>query len=63
MFKEIMISLALTAVCYLAWATAGGQTKDPLLFPGDNFMVENKTVKTYYVEYQSSLNLQGKNDL
>lgn len=46
MFKEIMISLALTAVFFLAWETAGGQTKDPLLFPRDNFTVETKTVKT-----------------
>ena len=30
----------------LAWETAGGQTKDPLLFPKDNFTVETKTVKT-----------------
>lgn len=46
MFKEIMISLALTAVFSLAWETAEGQTKESLLFPRDNFTVETKTVKT-----------------
>jgi len=44
--KGIMISLAFVAVCSLAWADAGDQTKDPLLFPKDNFTVETKTVKT-----------------
>jgi len=46
MFKGIKISLALTAVCFLVWEPAGSQTKDPLLFPKDNFTVETKTVKT-----------------
>jgi len=46
MLKGIMISLALTVMCSLAWETAGGQTKDPLLFPKDNFTVETKMVKT-----------------
>jgi hypothetical protein len=31
---------------FLTWETAAGQTKDPLLFPGDNFAVETRTVKT-----------------
>ncbi len=30
----------------LAWKTAEGQTQDPLLFPGDKFTVETRTVKT-----------------
>ena len=30
----------------LAWKTAEGQTQDPLLFPGDRFTVETRTVKT-----------------
>ncbi len=30
----------------LAWETAKGKTKDPLLFHGDNFTVETRTVKT-----------------
>jgi hypothetical protein len=46
MFKKIMISLALTAVCFLLPETAAGQAKDPLLFPKDNFTLETKTVKT-----------------
>jgi hypothetical protein len=46
MFKGIMISLALSAVCFLLPETAAGQAKDPLLFPKDNFTVETKTVKT-----------------
>jgi hypothetical protein len=46
MFKGIVISLAFTAACFLSWETAKGQTKDPLLFPRDNFRVETKTVKT-----------------
>lgn len=46
MFKGIKISLALTAVCFLAWGTIVGQTNDPLLFPKDNFSVETKMVKT-----------------
>jgi len=43
---RVMISLALAAVCSLAWETAGGQTKDPLLFPKDHFTVETKMVRT-----------------
>ena len=43
---RIMISLALTAVCSLIWEPAGGQTRDPLLFPKDNFSVETRIVKT-----------------
>jgi len=41
-----MISLALMVVNALTLGTAAGQTKDPLLFPKDNFTVETKTVKT-----------------
>jgi hypothetical protein len=46
MFKGIKISLALSALCFLTWGTIAGQTKDPLLFPKDNFTVETKMVKT-----------------
>jgi hypothetical protein len=46
MLKGIMIILALTMVCYLWAEPAGGQTKDPLIFPKDNFTVETKMVKT-----------------
>ena len=45
-FKGIIISLALTSVCFLVSEPAGSQTKDPLLFPKDNFTLETKTVKT-----------------
>ena len=41
-----MNSFALVAVCCLSWEASVGQTKDPLLFPKDNFTVETKTVKT-----------------
>jgi dienelactone hydrolase len=47
MFKRITIFLTLTTLCSLGWQTGGGQTKDPLLFPKDNFTVETKTVKTF----------------
>lgn len=43
---RIMISLALTTVCSLMWEPAGGQIRDPLLFPKDNFSVETRIVKT-----------------
>jgi len=46
MFRGIVISLALTVACFLVWKPATGQTKDPLLFPKDNFTVETKTVRT-----------------
>ena len=45
-FKEIKISLALAVMCLIAWGNSGSQTKDPLMFPKDNFTVEAKTVKT-----------------
>jgi len=44
--KGITILLAFLALCFLAWAAYGGQSKDPLLFPKDTFTVETKTVKT-----------------
>ena len=46
MFIKIRILLALTTVFFLVGSPAGSQTKDPLLFPKDNFTVETKTVKT-----------------
>ena len=44
--KRMIFSIAITMVCSLVYHNAEGQTKDPLLFPEDNFTVENKTVKT-----------------
>jgi hypothetical protein len=58
MFKGIMISLALTAVSFLVLEPTAGQTKDPLLFPKDNFTVETKTVKTSVGEKKVSYRLQ-----
>jgi hypothetical protein len=46
MNKGIMISLVLTALSAPTLQTTSGQTKDPLLFPKDNFTVETKTVRT-----------------
>jgi hypothetical protein len=46
MIKGVMISLAFAAISCLFPETSIGQTKDPLLFPKDNFTVETKTVKT-----------------
>jgi hypothetical protein len=42
----ILIPLAFLSICGPAWADAGNQAKDPLLFPKDTFTVETKTVKT-----------------
>lgn len=44
--NRMMISLALTVVCAIWTNTAEGQTKDPLVFPRENFVVETKIVKT-----------------
>jgi len=52
MFIRIRILLAFTAVYLLIWTPAESQTKDPLLFPKDNFTVETKTVKTSSGEKQ-----------
>lgn len=41
-----MLSSAFLIMGSLAWAAAGNQAKDPLLFPKDSFTVETKTVKT-----------------
>lgn len=46
MMKRMMISLALTLVCFIWSEHATGQTKDPLLFPLDSFVLEFKMVKT-----------------
>jgi len=43
MSRKSIVALVLTAVCF---QTAAGQSKDPLLFPKDNFTVETKIVKT-----------------
>ncbi len=45
-FYRIVISLALTVMGSLALKTPASLTKDPLLFPKDNFTMETKTVKT-----------------
>ncbi len=62
MFIRIRILLALTAVYFLAGSPAGSQTRDPLLFPIDNFTVETKAVKTSSgektVTYHSYLHIQ-----
>lgn len=44
--KGIIISLAFTAVCSVAWASPADLAKNPLLFPKDNFTEETKTVRT-----------------
>jgi hypothetical protein len=46
MYKGIVITMIFIATGIISWQTAQGQAKDPLLFPGDNFTVETKTVKT-----------------
>ncbi len=38
--------MALTVVCLIRGENAEGQTKDPLLFPRDNYALETRTVKT-----------------
>jgi len=52
MIKGMMLSIALTMVCSLWYHTADGQSKDPLLFPKEDFTVENKTVTTSLGEKQ-----------
>lgn len=44
--KKLMISMAGTILCSLMGINAIAQTKDPLLFPKENFTVETKIVKT-----------------
>jgi len=60
--KAIMISFAFAALCLLAWGTAGAPTKDPLLFPKDNYTEETQTVKTSAgekkVTYRSYMHVQ-----
>jgi hypothetical protein len=46
MFIRTNIPLTIAIVCCLAWVTVEGQSKDPLVFPKDNFTVETRTVKT-----------------
>jgi hypothetical protein len=46
MIKGIVISLALAVVSALATGTEAGQSKDPFLFPKDNYTVETKMVRT-----------------
>lgn len=40
------VTSAFSALCFLVWGSAAGQTKDPLMFPKDNFTLETKTVRT-----------------
>ena len=42
----MMISLAILVAHSIAGETAGGQAKDPLLFPKDSYTVVSKTVMT-----------------
>ena len=44
MFKKTIITAAITYCLF--WTTAEGQSKDPLLFPKDNFTVETRIVRT-----------------
>jgi len=44
--KAALVSLALAALFFLVWVSAGGQTQDPLLFPRDAFTLETKTMRT-----------------
>lgn len=44
--KRLLISTSLTAVCAMWGGNAEGQTKDPLLFPLDSFILETKMVKS-----------------
>jgi hypothetical protein len=46
MLKGIMISMAFIAAGLLSLQIAESQTNDPLLFPGNNFTIETKTVMT-----------------
>jgi hypothetical protein len=46
MKKEIINWPALSAIFLFGLETVTGQTRDPLLFPKDNFTIETKTVKT-----------------
>jgi len=46
MKKVSRISLAFTVVYSLICVSAGSQTKDPLLFPKDDFTMETRTIKT-----------------
>jgi hypothetical protein len=46
MLKGIKIFMVFTVAGLLYLQTAEGQTRDPLLFPRDNYTVETKTIKT-----------------
>ncbi|MFZ0281565.1 MAG: subtype B tannase, partial [Bacteroidales bacterium] len=46
MLKRTNIPVAIALASCFSWVTAGGQSKDPLIFPKDNFTVETRTVKT-----------------
>jgi len=60
--KKIIYPIALTLTLLLVSKTAEAQSKDPLLFPKDNFTVETKTVKTSSgekkVTYRSYMHIQ-----
>ena len=40
------MKMTIVLVCCLFYATAGGQSKDPLIFPKDKFTVETRMVRT-----------------
>ena len=46
MLKRIKISVAIAIAYCFSCVTAEGESKDPLLFPKDNFTVETRIVKT-----------------
>jgi hypothetical protein len=46
MYKGLINLSAIVVVCLFALQTAACQSKDPLLFPKDNFTIETKTVNT-----------------
>ena len=46
MFKKANIKAAIAIAYCFSCVTALGQTKDPLVFPKENFTVETRTIKT-----------------
>ena len=46
MLKRTIIPAVIAIVYCFSWVTAVGQSIDPLIFPKDNFTVENRIVKT-----------------
>ena len=46
MIKKTNIPVAIALAYCFSWISAEGQSKDPLIFPKDNFTVETRMVKT-----------------